>query len=99
MWHGTERGGGVHDTTDDDTADDDAARDEAASTTGEHADGRIDEETFGGSPAPEMIERRAEGRPPEEADSDDPSAQAEVILTESDERIRERAADADPAEG
>jgi len=46
-----------------------------------------------------MIERRAEGRPPEEADSDDPSAQAEVILTESDERIRERASDADPAEG
>jgi hypothetical protein len=33
------------------------------------------------------VESRAEGRPPEEADSDDPEAQAEAILEDSEGRL------------
>jgi hypothetical protein len=35
------------------------------------------------------IESRAEGRPPEEAGSDDPEPQAAAILEESEERLEE----------
>jgi hypothetical protein len=37
----------------------------------------------------ENVEARAAGRPPEEAQSDDPGEQAEVILEDSEERIRD----------
>ena len=50
------------------------------------------------TPDPEKVERRADGRPPEEASSDDARAQAEVILTESDERVAERSAASEPDE-
>jgi hypothetical protein len=36
------------------------------------------------------VETRASGRPPEEAESDDPEAQAEVILEESEDRKNKR---------
>jgi hypothetical protein len=37
------------------------------------------------------VETRAEGRPPEEAESDNPKAQAEAILDESEDRLKEAA--------
>ena len=37
------------------------------------------------------VETRAEGRPPEEAESDNPKAQAEAILDESEDRLEEAA--------
>jgi len=37
------------------------------------------------------VETRASGRPPEEAESDDPEAQAEAILEDSEDRRTERA--------
>jgi hypothetical protein len=42
-----------------------------------------------GEPLPEAISSRASGRPPEEADSEDPETQARTILEESDDRVRE----------
>jgi len=39
---------------------------------------------------------RAEGRPPEEKASQDPTTQAEAILEDSEERTRSREAAADP---
>lgn len=39
---------------------------------------------------------RAQGRPPEEKGSQDPTTQAEVILEDSEERTRSREAPADP---
>jgi hypothetical protein len=42
---------------------------------------------------------RAEGRPPEEKASQDPTSQAEAILEDSEERIRSREAAADPDDG
>jgi hypothetical protein len=42
-------------------------------------------------PSPEHVHTRASGRPPEEATSDDPEAQAEVVLTESEQRVADRA--------
>jgi len=47
-------------------------------------------------PDPGAVASRAEGRPPEEAASDDPEAQAEAVLAESEERLVERAAEASP---
>ncbi len=35
------------------------------------------------------VETRAEGRPPEEAESDDPEAQAAAILDDSEGRLEE----------
>jgi hypothetical protein len=35
------------------------------------------------------VETRAEGRPPEEAESDNPEAQAEAILDDSEGRLKE----------
>src|ERR1035437_8412950 len=43
-------------------------------------------------PDPEAVSSRAEGRPPEEASTDDPERQAQVILEESEERILNGAA-------
>jgi hypothetical protein len=37
------------------------------------------------------VETRASGRPPEEAESDDPEEQARAILEESEERTKEGA--------
>jgi hypothetical protein len=42
-----------------------------------------DEET----PDAEKVQSRAEGRPPEERSSDDPKAQAEAILEDSETRV------------
>lgn len=44
-------------------------------------------EELGRSPDPKAVASRADGRPPEEASSDDPDAQAQAILDESEERI------------
>lgn len=38
--------------------------------------------------SPKNVETRATGRPPEEAESDDPEEQARVILEESEDRTR-----------
>ena len=38
---------------------------------------------------PKNVETRADGRPPEEAGSDDPEEQAEAILEESEERLQQ----------
>jgi hypothetical protein len=40
---------------------------------------------------PKNVETRAEGRPPEEAGSDDPEEQAEAILEDSENRLEEGA--------
>jgi hypothetical protein len=40
---------------------------------------------------PNNVETRADGRPPEEAASDDPEAQAEAVLEESEQRLAEGA--------
>ena len=48
-------------------------------------------EPIGGSPDADNVESRAEGRPPEEQTSEDPGAQADAILQESDDRIAEGA--------
>jgi hypothetical protein len=41
----------------------------------------------GNPPDPEKVASRADGRPPEEATSDNPKAQAQAILEESEDRI------------
>jgi hypothetical protein len=38
-------------------------------------------------PDPDEVASRAEGRPPEERSSEDPTAQAEAILQESEDRV------------
>jgi hypothetical protein len=43
------------------------------------------------TPGSDNVASRAEGRPPEERTSDDPEAQAEVILQESEDRTAEGA--------
>jgi hypothetical protein len=40
---------------------------------------------------PKNVETRADGRPPEEAGSDDPKGQAEAILEESENRVEDGA--------
>jgi hypothetical protein len=47
-------------------------------------------------PDPDHRNSRAEGRPPEELVSDNPKAQAEVILEDSEARIEERAERSEP---
>jgi hypothetical protein len=37
------------------------------------------------------VESRADGRPPEEAESDDPEEQAEAILEDSEDRLEQAA--------
>ena len=58
-------------------------------------DRAIDE--LDGIPNPKSVADRADGRPPEEASSDDPMAQAQAILEESEERIADGAAGSEPA--
>ena len=50
------------------------------------------------TPDPKAVASRAEGRPPEEASSDNPRAQAQAILEESEQRITDgmKAADSEP---
>ena len=55
-------------------------------------------EPLGGAPDPDDVGSRAEGRPPEEQSSDDPTAQATAILQESEDRIAEGADDSGPAD-
>jgi hypothetical protein len=50
-------------------------------------------------PDPEKVASRADGRPPEEASSDNPKAQAEAILEESEDRIAAGAHTSDPIDG
>jgi hypothetical protein len=45
--------------------------------------------TMDEEPTHEAVVSRASGRPPEEASSEDPEHQAEVILEESEERTEE----------
>jgi len=49
-----------------------------------------------GRPDAEDVTSRAEGRPPEEQSSDDPTAQAEAILQESEDRLAEGAEGSEP---
>ncbi len=46
---------------------------------------------LGKPPDPKAVASRADGRPPEEASSDSPDAQAQAILEESEERIADGA--------
>jgi hypothetical protein len=64
-----------------------------SSPTGSQGDPQSDSdsEEFGDSPDPKAVASRADGRPAEEASSDDPGAQAQAILEESEERIAEGA--------
>jgi hypothetical protein len=55
-------------------------------------------EPLGGTPDPDDVESRAEGRPPEEQSSDDPTAQATAILQESEDRIAEGAEESGPTD-
>ena len=43
------------------------------------------------TPTADKVSTRAGGRPPEEADSDDPEAQAQVVLEESEDRTSKSA--------
>jgi hypothetical protein len=53
-------------------------------------------EPLGGEPDADNVTSRAEGRPPEERSSEDPAAQAEAILQESEDRIAEGADGSEP---
>jgi hypothetical protein len=53
-------------------------------------------EELGSSPDPKAVASRSDGRPPEEASSDDPDAQAQAILEESEERIDDGARASEP---
>jgi hypothetical protein len=60
--------------------------------SGNEASGDLD-----GVPDPEAVAHRADGRPPEEASSNDPTAQSQAILEESEERTAEGAEGSEPA--
>jgi hypothetical protein len=47
------------------------------------------ETSIGGMPDADNVKSRAEGRPPEEESSEDPAAQADAILQDSEDRIAE----------
>jgi len=49
-------------------------------------------EDLDGIPDPAAVAHRADGPPPEEASSDDPMAQSQAILEDSEERTAEGAA-------
>jgi hypothetical protein len=49
----------------------------------------------GATPDPVEVARRAEGRPPEERSSEDPTGQAEAILQESEDRVSDGAGKAE----
>jgi hypothetical protein len=54
---------------------------------------------MGSPPDPDKVASRADGRPPEEASSDNPEAQAQAILEESEDRIAAGAHTSDPIDG
>jgi hypothetical protein len=54
------------------------------------------ESELGNPPDRKAVASRADGRPPEEASSDNPEAQAQAILEESEERIADGAHASDP---
>jgi hypothetical protein len=54
------------------------------------------ESELGNPPDPEAVASRADGRPPDEATSDNPEAQAQAILEESEDRIAAGARASDP---
>ena len=56
---------------------------------GEDREGPMGEKdsVLAGAPDPERVQSRADARPPEERTSDDPKAQAEVVLEDSEERV------------
>jgi len=62
----------------------------------EKADQQEGDQSIGKDPDPEAVESRAEGRPPEEASSDNPKAQAKAILEESEARMAERSTKSEP---
>jgi len=51
---------------------------------------------IGSTPDADNVASRAAGRPPEERTSDDPEAQAELILQESEDRTAEGADGSEP---
>ncbi len=53
-------------------------------------------EPIGDTPDADNVASRAGGRPPEEQTSDDPEAQAQVILQESEDRTTEAADGSEP---
>jgi hypothetical protein len=53
-------------------------------------------EPIGGMPDSDNVTSRAEGRPPEEQTSEDPAAQAQTILQESEDRVAEGADGSEP---
>ena len=53
-------------------------------------------EGIAGMPDADNVTSRAEGRPPEEQTSEDPAAQAEAVLQESEDRIAEGADGSEP---
>jgi len=57
------------------------------------------ESELGDPPDPKAVASRADGRPPEEASSDNPEAQAQAILEESEDRIVAGAHTADRIDG
>ena len=56
------------------------------------------ESELGDPPDPKAVASRADGRPPEEASSDNPEAQAQLILEESEERIADGARSSESTE-
>jgi hypothetical protein len=54
------------------------------------------ESELGNPPDPKAVASRADGRPPEEASSNNPEAQAQAILEESEDRIAAGAHTSDP---
>jgi hypothetical protein len=48
-----------------------------------------EDSAFARAPDPQRVQSRADARPPEERTSDDPEAQAEAVLEESEERVAE----------
>jgi ribosomal protein S16 len=63
--------------------------DDANRLSSEGSDGAID---------PETVASRADGRPAEEESSDNPEAQAQAILEESEQRIADGAKASDPVD-
>lgn len=53
---------------------------------------------FDGTVDPEKVVSRADGRLPQEGDSDNPEAQAEAILEDSESRTAEGFRSSDPAD-
>jgi hypothetical protein len=65
---------------------------EAIAMSDDRSPAHQESEELDGMPDPEAVASRADGRPPEEASSDNPMAQAQTVLEESEERTAEGAA-------